>query len=52
MVISLEDVNGIAIKFDEDLYDYQTPDTLIAAIPEEVKVIAEPFTEPEVVVEK
>lgn len=52
MIISLEDATGTAIKFDEDLYDYQTPETLIAAIPEEVKVIAEPATEPEVVVEE
>lgn len=47
MVLTLQDVNGNTLTFDEDLQDFTTPADLVAAIPAEETVIAEVYTEPE-----
>lgn len=51
MILTLEDINGDEINFDEDLLDFVTSDDLSEEIPEEVAQIAQTEKEPEVVEE-
>jgi hypothetical protein len=48
MILTLEDVNGNILTFDEDLHDFVTPANLTAAITTEENVIAEVY-EPEII---